>query len=184
MIYAALREEYHARCVDTTSDIYEHLPLFYSTALKYQQPRILELGVRWGNSSCAFLLGAHDAGGHLYSIDINPVPDMVPFKNDERWSFLRADDLSLDAEIWARDNIEFFLNGYDILFIDTSHYLAHTLAELNIYVPLVKKGGVVFMHDTEWEDREVAQALDVYTHINKKTWQNHKNCNGLGVMYV
>jgi predicted ThiF/HesA family dinucleotide-utilizing enzyme len=83
----------------------------------------------------------------------------------------------------------------DLLFIDTSHYYEHTLQELRTYVPRVRPGGTVLMHDTEltreqitaYEGRAldgpgipVAQALDDYCAETGLTWTNTAGCFGLG----
>ena len=54
------------------------------------------------------------------------------------WSFVQGDDLTLELPV----------TEFDVLFIDTSHFYAHTLTELRRFVPLVKPGGTVLLHDT------------------------------------
>ena len=55
------------------SDIREYLPLLYDFARSYPQVRVLELGSRKGNSTLAFLAGAEESGGHVWSCDIDDV---------------------------------------------------------------------------------------------------------------
>jgi predicted O-methyltransferase YrrM len=180
-----LYADYLRRCRDIDSDIYAHLPLLYWHAASKHGSNILELGVRWGNSTSALLLAAHDSGGMLYSVDVNK-PD-VPFEGDERWRFLQCDDMHMAAVIFAEGGAP-----YDVLFIDTSHELEHTLHELRTYGEMVKAGGVILCHDTEWQGCEVATALDIYAHDMgrlrqtrkpaKDWWVNIPGCNGMGVL--
>ena len=65
----------------------------------------------------------------------------------------------------------------------------HTLAELRKYVPLVKPGGVVYLHDTKLEAPElvgpqppfpVARALDDFCGETGRTWAELGAQYGLG----
>jgi len=55
-----LAEEYQRRCL-ADSDIREYLPLLHGYARLYPGVRVLEVGVRSGNSTVAFLLAAGPA---------------------------------------------------------------------------------------------------------------------------
>ncbi len=51
----------------------------------------------------------------------------------------------------------------DVIFCDSSHMFNHTIAEFDLYFPLVRPGGVLMYHDCFWEGNEVhkgkAQAM-------------------------
>ena len=79
------------------------------------------------------------------------VQPRVPWWGHNQWSVLVGDDRELADDI--PDDI-------DVLFIDTSHHYWHTFEELGLYVPKVKPGGVVLMHDTELERPDGAPASD------------------------
>ena len=129
------------------SDIQEYLPLLHDAARSYPQARVLELGSRKGNSTLAFLAGAEESGGHVWSCDIDDVTAGPgrdgPWAGCERWTFIHGDDMhpavraKLPAEV-------------DVLFIDTSHEYEHTLGELEAYMPRVAPGGVALFHDTKF----------------------------------
>ncbi len=125
----------------TCSDIYAHLPTLYRTTRDRRLGRVLELGTRTGESTVALLAAAREIGGHVTSVDLEPCPQAQARVREAGlqgyWTFLRADDLSLE---W-RDPI-------DHLFIDTSHTYEQTLRELAKYEPLVAPAGVISMHDT------------------------------------
>jgi predicted O-methyltransferase YrrM len=127
---------YDQRCL-LDSDIVGHMPRLYAEAA-IGNAQIIELGVRTGNSTSAFLAAVEQHGGHVWSVDI--VQPDVPWHDHPQWTLTIADD---------RDVVDVLPDDVDVLFIDTSHFYGHTLSELRHYVPKVRTGGVVLMHDTE-----------------------------------
>ena len=163
-----IEEEYAARARGG-SDIWAHLPYLRERGTG----TVIELGVRSGNSTSAFLA----AGADLWSCDINKpqVPD--EWRSLPNWHFIRGWSWSPAVHLamprWC-----------DALFIDTSHEFTDTMCELRIYAPRVRPGGVVLMHDTEYGEREVARALDRYCKENRLKWSNRGGCFGLGVIEI
>lgn len=167
------------QALDRPSDIVDHLPALFAAALGASV--VIELGARSGVSSCAFLTAIEPGDGRLYSVDIDPQPFTHP-----QWTFIQGDDT--DPAVFDQ------LPECDVLFIDTSHHFEHTLAELNLYVPTVRSGGVVLLHDTELERPyqvpatdppfPVAAALDEFCALSvgrgDLTWSNTSGCWGLG----
>jgi len=159
------------------SDIWEHMDYLFAAACRSPEPRIIELGTRTGNSTSAFLAAIEHLGaGHLWSVDID-APKVPPGWLDlPSWTFTRGDDTAGEIVDWHREHAA----PADLLFIDTSHLYQHTMDELRLWIPLLQPRGTVLLHDTEWERREVAQALDDFCPANGLTWVNHPGCNGLG----
>jgi len=178
------------------SDIREYLPLLRDFARSYPGVRVLELGARTGNSTLALLAGAIEAGGHVTSVDIDKVTNYRNGMSDglsawtgiPEWTFIHGDDM--DPAVQGR------LPGeVDVLFIDTSHYYDHTLAELEFYVPRVASGGVVLCHDTRWipalaasmtgwdgtTPPPVRQALDDYCARTGRKWAEIPDGYGMGI---
>jgi cephalosporin hydroxylase len=166
------------------SDIQEHLPrLEY---LARHSLSIIELGVREGYSTRAFLHGLAQRGiGHLWSVDIEPT--LLPIDNPQ-WEFIQGDDC--DPLI-----IDRLPDQVDVVFIDTDHAYDHTLRELELYVPRVRTGGVVLLHDTENEDPAamgehigmqppfpVAAAIEDYCEEHGMTWENDVRSWGMGTI--
>lgn len=176
--------DFRARC-DTWSDIVDWMPTLHDTVARYPQAQVLELGVRSGNSTAAFLAAVDAVDGHLWSVDINwpSVPDW--WRETGRWTLLVGDDVNpaLTPDLPER---------VDVLFIDTSHHYEHTLAELRAHVGRVKPGGTVLMHDTELEMPDgyrgeplpVARALNDFCAETGLTWTNNTGCYGLGVIRI
>lgn len=176
---------YQGRC-NVWSDIVDHLPTLHGHVLRYPNAVVLELGVRSGNSSSAFLAAADVVDGHVWSVDIHLPQAPGWWWETKRWTPIVGDDL--DPSVLAR-----LPEKVDVLFIDTSHAYDHTLEELRTYVPRVKPGGVVLMHDTELEAPEmvgpqppfpVAKAIDEYCGEAGLSWENITGCYGLGVIEI
>lgn len=199
-----LQRDYRARC-RIGHDIQKQMPVLYAWARHAR--KIIELGTRGGNSASAFLAGLEHSGGELWSVDIDMSHVPALFRDLPQWHRIEAPSESAEA-------IGFCPDDADILFIDTSHLYEHTLAELRYYVPKVKPGGVVFLHDTAQETLQkgdlpsgsftwgigaeaalthdamrhdypkVSEALDTYCEMTGLTWYDHPGWNGLGVIEI
>lgn len=132
-----LEDEYRRLC-RTPSDIYEHLPVFFHMVGELGATKVIELGTRSGVSTIAWLYGLHDQG-ELWSVDLDPQP---PIGDWPHWTFIQGDDLNPDV-------VRQLPSDADVVFIDTSHAYAQTLAELNVYSRKVRPGGRIVLHDTE-----------------------------------
>lgn len=180
-----LKNEYTARTA-SWSDIVGHLPTLRDAVLRYPSAVVLELGTRSGNSTAAFLCAVDEVDGHVWSVDIEPPEAPGWWADTGRWTVILGDDT--DEAV-----IEQTPPQVDVLFVDTSHAYEHTLTELRIYVPRVKPGGVVLLHDTELESPEgvdvdppypVARALDTYCEETGQAWRNNSGSYGLGIIDI
>ena len=141
------------------------------------QVAVLELGVRSGNSTSAFLAAAEANDGHVWSADTERPDVPASWHDSGLWTFIQGDDLTLKPPAEA----------FDIVFIDTSHHYEHTLAELRRYVPLVAKGGTVLLHDTllahvDYEPKPfpVTLALAAFCTETGRGWTEHGGRTGFG----
>lgn len=168
----------------TPSDIYEHLPTFVDLVRDLDAKEVIELGVRRGVSTIAWLYALEDTDGHLTSVDITPCAHEFP---SDRWTFVLGDDTSIYVLKEMPDP------PVDIVFIDTSHAYHHTCAELTLYSPYVRSGGRVVLHDTEVEHPEgiepdkpypVKRAIELFCDARGFKWTNDERCNGLGIIEV
>jgi predicted O-methyltransferase YrrM len=174
-----LFDEYQKAC-HTVSDIYEHLPKFVDLCLTLEATKVIELGTRGGVSTVAWLYGLELTDGHLWSVDIDPAPEL----EHPRWTFLHGNDLEPNIVRELPDDV-------DVVFIDTSHDYQQTLAELNVYRWKIKPGGRIVLHDTELAHPfgvaqrpryPVKTAIEEFCFENNLTWKNHVECFGLGVI--
>jgi hypothetical protein len=176
----------------TWSDIQEHMPTLRDAVRRYPDAVVVELGTRTGQSTAALLTGASAVRGRVWSVDVGAVDVPNWWFDTGLWSFLDADDMSDEAAQFVPDEI-------DVLFIDTSHFYEHTLAELHRYVPRVRPGGVVLCHDTELSAEQmagylgqpvdgpefpVAAALDEFCAATGLKWTNAPNNFGLGTIEI
>lgn len=187
-VVTTIRDAYLDR-LSRWSDIQEYLPFLHEQARSREGVRVLELGTRRGNSTLAFLAGAQESGGHVWSADTyacdRDPEGMLPWARCPWWTFTRGDDT--DAAVQSLLPAQ-----CDVLFIDTSHEYEHTLAELRAYMPAVTPGGVALFHDTNvmgWPgyrwDRDVSPvqaALGEWCEEAGMTWENLPGVYGLGVI--
>lgn len=169
--------EYERRLTGRWTDIQDQLPALFDRACRYERVRVCEFGVRTGESTAAFLAAAEATGGHVWSYDIDEPRVPSWWLESPLWTFTRASSLEVDAP------------ECDVLFIDTSHTYADTVAELERLVPLVTPGGVVLCHDTRlrnppFEPLAVARALDDYCAKTGLPWLELGGRYGLGEIEV
>lgn len=188
-------EEYRHR-LGIWTDIQGHLEFMHSTVLEYHHPAVVELGIQAGNSTCALLSAAKGAGGRLWSCDIRNREELagetsgglrrVPddWWDDPAWNVFCGDDLSAETLAWMPAQC-------DVLFIDSDHSYEHVRGVLDVYVPRVKPGGTVLLHDTHWvpgdddlpaPDGPVAQALTAYCDMHGLSWEDRPGFYGMGIV--
>lgn len=192
-----LHERYWRLC-EEPSDINEHLPEFVRAVTGTEAPVVIELGVRYGLSTIAWLYGLEHTGGHLWSVDcswpvvapnayLNLLDPQGPLGVCENWTFI------LGYDTWAA-TLAALPDQCDILFIDTNHVYEETLVELELYYPRVKSGGRIYLHDTAIETTgnavtpqppyPVRTAVEEFCEKHKLRFENVTNCSGLGTIYV
>lgn len=197
MNFDVLQQRYEMLC-STPSDIHEHLPTFVAAVEELGAKTVVELGVRYGVSTIAWLYGLHGADGHLWSVDCSfPVaaPDSDINLLDPQgllgvvdyWSFILGYDTWLSV-------LEMLPKNIDILFIDTNHVYEETLVELQLYYPRVRSGGRIYLHDTALETTgnatteqplyPVKTAVAEFCAEHDLQWDNNPSCFGLGTIYV
>jgi len=140
---------------------------------------ILELGVRWGVSTVAFLFGLeiNNPNGRLYSVDIESCElakeRITRLGLNKNWTFIQKNDLDLE---WEKE--------IDLLFIDTSHFYAHTLAELDKFSKYVSRTGKILLHDTKGANTMVPAAITRWLSTNTEwTYLELGGEFGLGLLF-
>lgn len=185
-----IQELFEERCKRTETDMYHHLPYLRQVVIDLKAKQVIELGVRTGESTVAFLAGLAETGGKLWSCDIqsplevenhapgNPIEDHIWDRYDN-WTFVKGHDLEVANEAPKR---------CDVLFIDTEHTCDQAVAELETYGPRVRVGGVILMHDTygPQSENQVVQAISKYMDGKEDylTMTNDPECYGLATIRV
>ena len=118
----------------------QYYNLLYSVAKEFQPNLVVELGTCTGGSTSHLAAGT---AGKVLSIDIEIRPDakerLLAFDNVV---LMQGDTRSnvLVAEVSKSGPI-------DLLFIDTLHTAEQVTAELALFGPLVRPGGLIFFDD-------------------------------------
>ena len=162
-----LLDDYRARLAEPGhrdgggNDIQDEMPYLLRAAEGYQQVRVLEVGVRTGRSTSAFLAACARVGGHLWSVDAAKPEVPLHWHYSGYWTFkqARSEDVTPELEGWP--------SSFDIVFLDGDHQMLTVLGELRRFVPYVAPGGLVLCHDTKLpnvagQPPEVARALDMF----------------------
>ena len=178
-----LDRAYVEKLSERFTDIREHLLTLYDLAVKINAKIIVELGA--GQSTYALMAAANKTGGQLWSIDVLEDAYLREWPQGKQ-------DLKLCDHLTqiVADDI-YIGNGWedpiDFLFIDTSHQYEHTLNELKIWTPLVRKGGIICMHDTHHTVGHAVrcrEALDYFLKENPDDFlvTHFPNCGGLSIL--
>lgn len=127
------------------SDIASHLPIIYAYTILQNPDMIVEAGVRGGDSTQAFAQAMNFSDAMMIGLDIAHCPGTA-YSNMKNGLLLQMNDLHFPAYYQSNG----LLNGHniDIIFIDTSHYYDHTLAEISQFAPLLAKNGFLLFHDS------------------------------------
>lgn len=176
----SIAAEYQRR-LGVRSDIQDNLRTLHNTVTQYSAPRVLELGVRSGNSTSALLAAVEETGGHLWSVDIAEPEVPAEWARSTLWTFTQGDDMDPGVVAAQPQKVE-------VLFLDVDpHSFEQTLAELRLYVPRVRSGGVVLAHDTKFAPHDgfpVARALAAFCEETGLVWAELGGEFGLGQIMI
>jgi tetratricopeptide (TPR) repeat protein len=139
-----------------TGDFDPYVTLASSWVVRLGAKIIVELGVRSGVSTRAFLAGAHETGGEVWGVD--PV-DGHGIK-DERFHFVQEDAAAV-SDRWPQ---------IDLLHVDTDpHTTAQTLRWFELYAA---KCRAIALHDTHHPDFGVGAAVRAF--VRTGGWDVHE----------
>lgn len=130
----------------TDTDISSHLETIYLESCLVAPRLMVELGVRGGETTRTLIQVARRTGAALVSIDLEPC-DVEP-SPDVHWEFVLNSSVNFGRDLsgWAENRG--LPDQVDVLLLDTSHLLEESREEISVWLPQVRPGGVVFMHDT------------------------------------
>lgn len=149
--------------MNINTDISSHLDTLYLKALEMNPKRIVELGVRSGESSRMFSYVAQETNCEVFGLDI----DTCDYSFVHNGKFFQGDDCKF-ANYYP---IIYGTKNIDILFIDTSHYYDHTVQEIRSWFPHLSDKSLVIFHDTNLGTR--------YTRKNGTSDQGWDNQRGV-----
>lgn len=122
-----------------SEDTDQHVLTLFSIALGMRSKRILELGVRTGNTTLPFLMAAEQTGGMVHSVDLEPTSFRCPDDLRVYWRFYQSDAIK-----WLEDNQH---QQYDIVYIDDWHSYPHVKRELEFVQHMITPSSVILLHD-------------------------------------
>jgi predicted O-methyltransferase YrrM len=124
-----------------------HLLFFYNLIVQSRANRVLEIGVGGGLSSLAFLCGVKELNGLLVSIDIQLRDDTVGrIRKLGLYPFWKP-VVGLSGHIDTVTTVS-KLGPFDVLFIDGDHTFEGCSLDYRNFVPMVRMGGYILIHDT------------------------------------
>jgi len=132
----AILARYEEGCRE--GDMKEYLPFIRDNA----KGKCLEIGVRDGGSTSAFLLGLEKNGGHLTSIDL---ADCSGLWEHPQWTFIQANTQTTPwGEILGHEHEH---DVYDMALVDGDHSREGYLRDLNACYAMVRNNGLILSHD-------------------------------------
>lgn len=132
-------------------------PIMYAIPVWIKAQKILELGIGSNAiSTYIFLEALKVTGGKLISCDKAYNQESYPDFDKNIWTCKNCDDMTLDYPA----------SEFDIVMIDTDHEKEHTKKELEKFVPCLKSGGFLYMHDTDQQQVKEAVLWFLETHTD------------------
>ena len=131
-----------------TSDSDGHLLTLLGIALSLKTQNILELGVRYGDTTLPLLLAAYFNLGTLTSVDINDTEFVPPAELKDSWKFVKMDSIKFLESMFDKDE------QFDLVFVDDWHAFGHVYMELCFLHDLVKPSSVILLHDLMYGGRQ------------------------------
>lgn len=151
------------------TDIHHHLPRLREAACG----AVLEIGVRFGSSTAALLLGLEEQGGHLWSVDTDPCEFARGlFEGHPQWTFVHGDSR----------NVTGLPGEIDLLFVDGDHSYEGVLADLMNFGP---RAHTIMLHDANRRTGTpaVMNAIGVFLRRNPgKRMRCYTDSHGLAVL--
>ena len=129
------------KSIQGTNDSDYHLATLFSLILQTKSKKILELGVRFGDTSEPLLAGAALMGGNLHCVDIHPTQWVCPEELTPFYKFTQSDAIAfLENEV--KNNSQF-----DFCWVDDWHSADHVYKELELIDKMVTNESLVCLHD-------------------------------------
>ena len=151
--------------INEVHPIHEQARNFYALCTGIDAKNIVEFGTGHGGSALVLAAAANYSGGRLISVD--PGTNNLQFiaNNMRYWGLsnnwtphLGEDSLSFRKIYREKYNDR----PIDVLFIDSGHTYSDTKYEIEVWEPLVRKGGIILFHDIVWDFHSVQQAVDEF----------------------
>ena len=154
-----------------TQDMAAHVQMIGNLIVSIKAQRVLELGTDVGDSTRIISAALKQTGGKLWTIDVKPL--------DWNWKELG------NVEALTGNSLDFIPDRLiDLLFIDDDHTYPHVLNELRKFVPCVRPGGYILLHDVLNKEHGpgVQRSIEEFCSPLKWGWSIFPNSHGMAVI--
>lgn len=132
-----------------------HLLTIFSLVLSIKAKRILELGVKGGNTTQALLLAAYEIpGATVTSVDSDETLYRPPRELEDIWKFARRDALDYLGQLPLKVKFDFVL-------VDDWHAYRHVKEELACLDMHVTPSSLIIIHDTMYGNTQPVYHADL-----------------------
>ena len=147
-----MRPEYYQHLLNQVKygpqDSDRHVLTCFSVAMQIHAKKILELGVRTGNTTLPFLCAAKELGGMVHSVDLDATTFRCPDDLRVYWKFFQSDAIS-----WLEQQRDQGAQ-YDLVYIDDWHAYDHVRRELEIIDSMVTPSSIILLHDLMYSNAQ------------------------------
>ena len=147
-----MRPEYYQHLLNQVKygpqDRDRHVLTCFSMAMQIHAKKILELGVRTGNTTLPFLCAAKELGGMVHSVDLDATTFRCPDDLRVYWKFFQSDAIS-----WLEQQRDQGAQ-YDLVYIDDWHAYDHVRRELEIIDSMITPSSVILLHDLMYSNAQ------------------------------
>jgi predicted O-methyltransferase YrrM len=147
-----MRPEYYQHLLNQVKygpqDSDRHVLTCFSMAMQIHAKKILELGVRTGNTTLPFLCAAKELGGMVHSVDLDATTFHCPDDLRVYWKFFQSDAIS-----WLEQQRSQGAQ-YDLVYIDDWHAYDHVQRELEIIDSMVTPSSIILLHDLMYSNAQ------------------------------
>ena len=147
-----MRPEYYQHLLNQVKygpqDSDRHVLTCFSMAMQIHAKKILELGVRTGNTTLPFLCAAKELGGMVHSVDLDATTFQCPDDLRVYWKFFQSDAIS-----WLEQQRNQGAQ-YDLIYIDDWHAYDHVRRELEIIDSMVTPSSIILLHDLMYSNAQ------------------------------
>jgi hypothetical protein len=138
-----------------------HLMTLFSLVLQIRAKNILELGVRWGDTTEPLVLGTYLVGGKVTSVDVAPTQWICPVELRYNYQFIQCEAIE-----FLKTKADTY---YDIVYIDDWHSYEHVKEELQLVEKMTDCNSLILLHDLMGQGNNPNYFLPIHWHGE---WEN------------
>lgn len=144
----------------------QHIITLFAIGIQIKAKKILELGVRNGDTTLPLLAAANLNTGSLTSVDIEKTNWVPPEHLKDNWIFVQQDAIQFLSNMLAENPPQKF----DLIFVDDLHKYEHVKRELELFDEMIDENTVILLHDLMGEGSFPNYFLPISPHYNDQVW--------------